>query len=214
MQRIMKKGHFLVAFSLLIVLAGCGGGKQGKSVKKDAKQVALKNMPLNLDDQATKVALFDEDLEMFVLDDADKDRFLDESSMKVASNEERLDFDWHEASTEDLATIYFNYDGRVPRKDQEANLKKADELVKKLAKEGKAICLKGHACKWRGTAAYNLAISQERPQTLREHFVNDLGISPDQIKTFGVGNEEPVVLAENKEGQAPNRRVEIYGVTV
>lgn len=207
MEKISKKLAISLVLGSILVLPGCGN-RQGKVVSQN--QMAMADLPVGLSD-SRKTSLFDEDVDAFVLEDADVAN-LYKGSTQVAAHDKDLDFDWSKEDKMQMASVLFPYDGRNPRADQGEALEKVDRLAMKLYKEGKIICLKGHACKWHGTAAYNLAISQDRPETMKRHLVEDLGIPADRIKVFGVGNEEPVTLVSSKEGQAPNRRVEIYGV--
>ncbi len=195
---------------MICLLPACGGGKKAKRLAQNNEMDQLQ-MPLALHDDA-QTYLFDEDIEAFVLDDESASDF-NTQAFHVADNNQELDFEWDEIEkADDASLVYFPYDGRDPRLDQQENLSKADELALSAYRNNQKIAIKGHSCKWHGTAAYNLALSQDRALRLKEHFVKDLNIPESSIKAFGVGSEEPIAFEYSIKGQAPNRRAEIAAV--
>lgn len=98
--------------------------------------------------------------------------------------------------------VHFDYD-RAEVKDQDrailqqsaANLKKFDFLK---------ITLEGHADE-RGTAEYNLALSERRSRAVFEYLVS-LGIDGNRLKTVGYGKEIPLCADGTEECHARNRR--------
>lgn len=71
----------------------------------------------------------------------------------------------------------------------------------------------GHADRL-GGAAYNLNLSQERAETVREYLIGK-GVPAGNIKAVGVGQQQPVVQCNDRNRQAlvaclaPNRRVDV-----
>jgi outer membrane protein OmpA-like peptidoglycan-associated protein len=59
-----------------------------------------------------------------------------------------------------------------------------------------------------GIAAKNLALSQERAETVRQYLI-DKGISPNRLTAVGYGQDKPIADNATKTGRAQNRRVEI-----
>jgi outer membrane protein OmpA-like peptidoglycan-associated protein len=195
----MNQLYRFCTLSLLILLPGCGWyGK--KMTKNDPVK-----MPINKNGKTTQVSFFDEDVEAFVLEEEPTMLASTEKSVK------KTDFTWDdtkEAFDSKLDTICFDYDSAQIKKEERSKL--VNSLKKAEKEKGKTVVCKGHACKWHGTRVYNFALSEQRAQQIAKEF-NDRGI---KTKVFGVGTEESIEnLPMTKNGQAPNRRVEIYTVT-
>ncbi|HEX2676281.1 MAG TPA: OmpA family protein [Polyangiales bacterium] len=73
--------------------------------------------------------------------------------------------------------------------------------------EGKHILIEGHTDS-RGSEATNLALSQQRANSVRDYFVSR-GIPTERITANGLGSNRPVADNSSAEGRADNRRVEI-----
>ncbi|ACT95318.1 OmpA family protein [Dyadobacter fermentans] len=69
-----------------------------------------------------------------------------------------------------------------------------------------AIELGGHTDNT-GSAEFNVNLSQERADTVREYLIGK-GIEPDRIASKGYGETKPVATNDTPEGQQQNRRVE------
>lgn len=104
-------------------------------------------------------------------------------------------------------TIHFAFDSATiePRSYPLLN-----ELAATLAghPELERILIEGHADE-RGTKAYNLTLSRQRAQAVRDHLV-DLGISASRLTTAGMGEAEPLLPEEDTAAYALNRRVEFH----
>lgn len=60
------------------------------------------------------------------------------------------------------------------------------------------------------SAQKNINLSQERAQSVSSYLLN-CGVSPNQIKSVqGLGESDPIASNATVEGQAQNRRVEVY----
>lgn len=105
----------------------------------------------------------------------------------------------------DLKSIYFDFDDASVRKDQFEFL---DENIKILKKNAKLkVILGGHADD-RGTAEYNLDLSQRRAEAVKEYLI-EKGISASRITVFAYGEEYPAVEGQNESAWAYNRRVDV-----
>jgi outer membrane protein OmpA-like peptidoglycan-associated protein len=208
----MKKYMFLPIGMLIIALSGCVGSKRQKSLQsRKEKTVQGIAMPLSSDNQGLKVGFFDEniasidDLESYILDEKSCGNYLAQDEL------EEVNFTLQEAKQHpELATnvVYFDYDSTHMRADQKDVARNVSKKVDQWVKQGYKVVFKGHSCKWHGTRSYNLALSGKRAQ-----YMADLCKVPkDNIKVFGVGNEEPMTFENTKEGQSENRRVEIYPI--
>lgn len=60
-----------------------------------------------------------------------------------------------------------------------------------------------------GSEVGNRKISLERANAIRNKLVLDYNVSPDQVKTAGVGSAKPIDSNETAEGRANNRRVSV-----
>jgi outer membrane protein OmpA-like peptidoglycan-associated protein len=60
-----------------------------------------------------------------------------------------------------------------------------------------------------GTDAINEPLSQRRAESVRD-YLSDRGVSANRIETAGRGSREPIASNATAEGQAKNRRVEIF----
>lgn len=204
-------------FTLLIMgilLSGCRKNERPhQPVDQNDIETARQEgvfIPLAHNDSAS-VSLFDEDIEAFVLEDETDNPHA--SSMTLAHNDaQQLDFTWEEPPhlKDEIITVNFPYDSYRPLSDQKA-LAQLTQKAQEMYKNNRIVCCKGHACPYHGTSIYNIVLSKRRADVIALQ-LEQAGIPKSHIKTFGVGNEEPIVLADSQEGNAPNRRVEIYAL--
>ncbi len=69
-----------------------------------------------------------------------------------------------------------------------------------------AIEIQGHASS-EGDDEYNLRLSQERTETVREYLIAK-GVDPDRLRARGYGETQPVASNDTDQGRKQNRRVE------
>lgn len=103
-----------------------------------------------------------------------------------------------------LQTIYFDYNASSLRPDALATLSQNAEKIKQAP--GVLIQLAGH-CDERGTQEYNLALSERRALSVRDHLIT-LGVPASQLVTISYGEEFPAVMGSNESAWSQNRRVE------
>jgi len=85
---------------------------------------------------------------------------------------------------------------------------KLAEVAKALNDQGyKSLLVEGHTDS-QGSVDKNMALSQERAQSVRSYLISQ-GIASDKIRAEGVGSGRPVADNGTAEGRANNRRVEI-----
>jgi outer membrane protein OmpA-like peptidoglycan-associated protein len=114
----------------------------------------------------------------------------------------------------DLTPVYFNFDNFRLTADGEAQLQKIGRLMKEFP--AVRVRLIGHADA-KGTADYNLVLSQKRAHTTLQYLLN-LGIEPGRLSSTGLGEKNFVAInsnpdgTDNPEGRQLNRRVE-YEIT-
>jgi outer membrane protein OmpA-like peptidoglycan-associated protein len=195
MQKKLLISTFIVA---LLGLTSCKRQQPSKPQTNRPEQHIT--MPAGSDSTNTKVSFFNDDVGEFEHIDT---LALEEEQIKQP---ETLAWDEPAQVNPELKTVYFEYDSTTPRPDQQATLAQVSRAVNEWISKGYKVVFKGHACRWHGTRAYNLALSQERASSLARR----LNLKSGTYSTFGVGNEELISFENTKDGQAPNRRVEIY----
>jgi outer membrane protein OmpA-like peptidoglycan-associated protein len=207
-----QKSYTVTVFIPLLLLLGACGGKKPQRVSslKRSSQVA---MPVPRDDQNIELSFFDEevgafnDVESFVLDN-------DANQVNIAlafnDSDAQLDFNLEETTEADQDTqvVFFDFDSYKIKDDQKPAVAELKKKITQWVKDGKKVVFKGHSCKWHGTRAYNLALSGQRAQWIADY----CKVPKDNVKVFGVGSEEPLVFDNSKDGQGPNRRVEVYAI--
>ncbi len=206
MTKITVRNLRLTGFLLIIaLLAGCGNGKK-KSTHCLKEECTGSGLPVGPQGSKTSSSIFNEDIEAFVLEEDQPEAAA--FNNQLAQNQ--LDFTWeeHEPNTPKKQVVHFDYDSATIKPDQETVLAADIQEKKELVKKGYNITFVGHSCKWHGTKAYNLALSERRAQSIAQHYEN-AGIDRKHIKIIGIGDSEPIVIENSKDGQAPNRRVEI-----
>jgi outer membrane protein OmpA-like peptidoglycan-associated protein len=188
---------------LLLVAALVPACKKNKD-KKQKNSKHSTNMPLS-NSKYAKSSFFDEKLDGFVLED-------DEKAASLASNSAAPS--WvSDADTTGFNPIHFAFDSSAIRPDQEAIVNSDIKVAEKIVRKGSNLVVEGHADHAAGSKAYNLLISEHRAQEVA-HRLENAGIAQDKIKIVGRGNELPVILGGNKDEQAPNRRVELFPLSV
>ncbi len=221
--------HLLLSVGLLLGLCNCGGGYQPKPAKKErTKRIAQIDMPIINDNKETSETLaFNddirsfEDIESFVLEEnSDFGSFasseLDDGTLLALNDPNNINFSWEaieEEAQEAFQTVYFGYDNSRISQDERPKVVGNVEYANELVEEGKTIVCKGKACNWGGTEVYNLAISDQRAQSVARELKN-AGIAEDHIKAFGVGTTESLIRGNTKEDHAQDRCVELYTLTI
>ena len=113
-----------------------------------------------------------------------------------------------EQGTYIFRNIYFDFN--------KANLKEEslpilDEVVGLLkAKPDMKMEIQGHTDS-KGTAAYNLKLSERRAASVKDYLVKN-GIESNRLTTKGYGLTKPVATNATEEGRAKNRRVEFVPI--
>ena len=105
------------------------------------------------------------------------------------------------STSNDLKTVYFDYDESLVRSDQATILKNNYSLVKE-----KSATVEGH-CDERGSNEYNLALGQRRAQSVKSYYVN-LGAEGSKIKVISYGESKPSCSSSDESCWAKNRRAD------
>lgn len=111
----------------------------------------------------------------------------------------------HEFITTQKYIINFGYNSYDL---SDKNLQTLERITKLLVQHPKAdIIVKGHTDSY-GNYKYNKKLSKLRANFVKSYFV-DQGINSSGIKTFGMGQKNPIGSNKTLEGRRRNRRVEI-----
>ena len=107
-------------------------------------------------------------------------------------------------SSKNLAAIHFEYDSAELKEDARDILAKNAEFLKK--NDDLEVLCEGHTDE-RGTVGYNLALGQERAQTVRKYYIS-LGINSKRVGSLSYGKEKPLCEEISEDCWTQNRRVE------
>ena len=224
----MKKS-FLWVLAVLLVLPGCFGGKDKKKTRKGKKKTELHaEVDIPVVDEEIK-SYFDNDVDEFAEGDAeildietvaDLDLDMEIDALEQASADDLDDdFFWIEDIDEpkdSFKNVYFEFNKQDLKEDQEEYIAQNIEMAKDLIDQGESpmITVEGHACGSSGSRSYNLAISNNRAESVASRFVAD-GVPRECIKVVGRGQDVPAIGVDgnpvegDRNQQWPNRRVEI-----
>ncbi len=210
----MIKANKLSLLGVVMALFVAGCGKKSCN-DKDAKNKKMASSSVPTYREESENLLADADLSEFSFVDDSKDENLVAANDDL-ENSELADQD-AEASTAAFKTVHFDFNKNNIRKDQRLAVKEDVEVAKEVLSQGRKVVVEGHCCQM-GPASYNLALSQQRAESIKAEFVK-AGIPADEIKTIGFGYERPVVWSDAQSRKqliaelAPNRRAELRDVT-
>ena len=100
------------------------------------------------------------------------------------------------------ADVYFNFDDATLTSEARNVLKQKVEWLR--ANSDVKVTIEGH-CDERGTEEYNIALGQQRAQSIKTFLMN-AGINGSRLQTISYGEEQPVALGHNETAWAKNRR--------
>jgi len=109
-----------------------------------------------------------------------------------------------EGSAGYFAPIQFEFDSSVLKTESYSTL---DKLAKELKDNNATVTLDGYASA-EGTEAYNMNLSTDRANAVKQYLVN-AGVPASSITATGYGEANPVASNDTEEGRVQNRRVEI-----
>jgi peptidoglycan-associated lipoprotein len=107
-----------------------------------------------------------------------------------------------ELFSQNVKDIFFDYDSFDLRSGDQATVQAAAAWLK--ANPNVKFTIEGH-CDERGSTEYNLALGDNRANTVRQALVN-AGVGTDRIKTISYGKEKPFCTDSNEACWQQNRR--------
>ncbi len=102
------------------------------------------------------------------------------------------------------APIGFEFDSSVLKTESYSTL---DKLAKELRDNNASVTLDGYASA-EGTEAYNLNLSKDRANAVKQYLVN-AGVPASSVNANGYGEANPIASNDTEAGRVQNRRVEI-----
>jgi len=108
------------------------------------------------------------------------------------------------AAVEEMRVVYFKYDSAQLTAESIATIERNLRWLR--AHPDKQVELGGH-CDVRGTAEYNIALSERRADAVRGYLLKS-GVPEQAMSVVGYGSEAQVSFREDEEGHRLNRRVE------
>ena len=72
----------------------------------------------------------------------------------------------------------------------------------------KFILIEGHTDSY-GNAIQNKRLSEERARAIKEYLLANMDLDPQQIDSFGYGDQKPIASNKTREGRAKNRRIDV-----
>jgi peptidoglycan-associated lipoprotein len=98
--------------------------------------------------------------------------------------------------------VFFDYD-KYTLRPQDTSVADQDAAFLRKNPDMKVV-IAGH-CDERGSEEYNLALGQNRAESLQKAFVND-GIAASRIRVISLGKEKPFCTESNEQCYQQNRR--------
>ncbi len=111
----------------------------------------------------------------------------------------------------DVQDAYFDYDKSDIREDARAALTRDADVLKSVLSQypNASVIVEGHADE-RGSAEYNLGLSDRRATAAKE-FLVQLGVPADRLKPVSYGKERPQCTESNEACWQKNRRAHFEG---
>lgn len=105
-----------------------------------------------------------------------------------------------------LRNVNFELDSAILTNDSRLILDNVATTLNSPANKNIAVQIGGHTDVI-GTEAYNLMLSQQRAESVRQYLIGK-GVDGSRLKAEGFGTSQPVASNDTEEGRAENRRVE------
>ncbi|MCH8537628.1 MAG: peptidoglycan-associated lipoprotein Pal [Alkalimonas sp.] len=100
------------------------------------------------------------------------------------------------------STIYFDFDRATIRQEFVETLRAHASFLQ--SNPSVRVTIEGHTDE-RGTPEYNIALGERRAQAVVQYMQN-LGVSSNQMRTVSYGEERPIDMSRTEAGFAKNRR--------
>jgi peptidoglycan-associated lipoprotein len=100
------------------------------------------------------------------------------------------------------STIYFDFDRATIRQEFAETLRAHASFLQ--SNPSVRLTVEGHTDE-RGTPEYNIALGERRAQAVVQYMQN-LGVSSNQMRTVSYGEERPIDMSRTEAGFAKNRR--------
>ncbi|HIP76248.1 MAG TPA: peptidoglycan-associated lipoprotein Pal [Psychromonas hadalis] len=192
---MISKG-LLIALPM-IVLAGCASDDKSDS---DSAASETNHRTVQATDDANGVIVIKQEAEAQELT-AEVQELTPE--VQELTPEEQLAKDYGDVILE--TTIHFEFDQSAIPAEFTATLDAHAKML--IDNPEKKMVVEGHADE-KGTPEYNIALGERRADAVVTYLENS-GVSSDQLSTVSYGEEKPVNMNHNAAAQAENRRAEL-----
>jgi len=103
-----------------------------------------------------------------------------------------------------FARVYFDFDRSSLQASEQEKLKALSFCIQRSTQ---VVLIEGHTSE-QGTEPYNLALGERMARSVKRSLLK-LGIEPQRLKTYSMGESQPLDPQHNEAAWAKNRRVEI-----
>ena len=108
-------------------------------------------------------------------------------------------------------TVHFAFDSSEILPQAEVNLRSLGQALQSPQLAAYQIRIEGHTDST-GPAAYNVALSHRRANSVKEYLVQHFDIDAERLLTDGRGEDEPIISNDTREGRRKNRRAEFINL--
>jgi OOP family OmpA-OmpF porin len=221
----MKRSSAFIVLTIAVAISGCATKNYVRQdtqplqakVNQVADQVGKQGQELDqtrqsVDKNASAISAVDEKLGATDRRATDAQNRANEANQKATQDSEEIaqlrgvisDIDNYKVIGQ--ATVLFSFASATLTNDDKQELDKTFTNTGALKRY--FVAVEGHTDNV-GTAEYNLALSRRRADSVVQYLAVDRKVPFYQIRTIGLGKEQPSDAANTKEARARNRRVEI-----
>ena len=221
----MRRSSSLTALAVAVFISGCATKSYVRQdtqpleakVNQIADQASKQDQELqqtrqSVDKNTSAISAVDEKLGATDRRASDAQNLANQANQKATQDSEEIaqlrrvigDIDNYKVIGQ--ATVLFSFNSAALNDDDKQELDKAFSNTGALKRY--FVAVEGHTDNL-GTAEYNLALSRRRADSVVEYLAVERKIPFYQIRTIGLGKEQPLDATNTKEARAKNRRVDI-----
>ncbi len=180
MNKVMKS--FIIALPVVTMMA-CSSGPSEEELAAERNRMAQEQA------EAEREAR-----------EAEEQRVQAEAAERMKRQEEMVAQEKEALQNEQ--TVYFDFDSSSIKPEFQTLLDKHAEFLVQNPEQD--VVIQGHTDS-RGTPEYNIALGERRAQSV-ETYLQNAGVSSDQISVVSYGEEKPAVMGSTEYAFAQNRR--------
>lgn len=221
----MKYRSSFTALAIAVLISGCATKsyvrQDTQPVETKLNQVAdqankqgqeLQQTRQSVDKNASAISAVDEKVGATERRATDAQNLASQANQKASQDSEEIaqlrrligDIDNYKVTGQ--ATVLFSFNSAALTEADKQELDKAFSNTGALKRY--FVAVEGHTDDV-GTAAYNLVLSQRRADSVVQYLAVERKVPFYQIRTIGLGKEQPLDAGNTAEARAKNRRVEV-----